>query len=473
MTERFDTLYSISDLHLGGRPGFQMVSKEGAQRLADAIDVLAARRSGRTVMVLNGDILDTLAEARHETDYVRVDDAVEVVQRILTDPTFKPVFTALTRWVAAPDNHLVFAIGNHDLEVAFPEVQDALIAALGSSPRIRFTPPTHPMLFNVRGKRVYVTHGNEVDTWNVVDADQLAWAIDRKIRGWPFDAANWVPNAGTRLVVSVMNEFKRRHPFVDLLKPEMSVAVPVLAALDPSAFKKVWAAGKSVKQGANTTPRLLGADTPQRPPPADLLESQLRVSLKAGAPTGDSYLDEVERMKARGEAPEAAEGRLEFTWSSVLAAALGDLRTAMRDWVVGDDPFVYDKAAKDDLAIINRINRGIDVVIVGHTHLARSIAAPQRGLVYLNTGTWARLMKVTRADIDDPARWPALEAALRDTSVASLDDGKFAQTIGHVAVVEGNTDGTVTAWLWRPTDGLTYDRAVRGGEAHPVGSGAA
>ena len=37
----------------------------------------------------------------------------------------------------------------------------------------------------------------------------------------------WRPNAGTRLVVEVMNNFKRRYPFVDLLKPEATAAVPM------------------------------------------------------------------------------------------------------------------------------------------------------------------------------------------------------------------------------------------------------
>ncbi len=30
----------------------------------------------------------------------------------------------------------------------------------------------------------------------------------------------WTPNAGSKLVIHVMNEVKRKHAFIDLLKPE-------------------------------------------------------------------------------------------------------------------------------------------------------------------------------------------------------------------------------------------------------------
>ena len=51
--------------------------------------------------------------------------------------------------------------------------------------------------------------------------------------GQHLDPSAWVPNAGTKLVIDVMNAVKATHPFIDLLKPESTAAVPLLLALEP------------------------------------------------------------------------------------------------------------------------------------------------------------------------------------------------------------------------------------------------
>ena len=91
-----DEVHVISDIHMGGKPGFQILRE--TQRLANYIGWVGGQRpGGRVALVLNGDIFDTLAEDIH--GYVAVDEAVDTVKRIMGDPSFKGVWEALADFV--------------------------------------------------------------------------------------------------------------------------------------------------------------------------------------------------------------------------------------------------------------------------------------------------------------------------------------------------------------------------------------
>jgi hypothetical protein len=83
----FDELYVVSDIHMGGPAGFQIL-KHGP-RLGALIRHLATVRAGeRVALVLNGDVVDSLAE---DIDgYVAVDEAPRMMERIYRDPAFAP-----------------------------------------------------------------------------------------------------------------------------------------------------------------------------------------------------------------------------------------------------------------------------------------------------------------------------------------------------------------------------------------------
>lgn len=119
----FDEVHVVSDLHMGGKPGFQILRE--TQRLANFILRLAAQRpKGRLALVLNGDVFDTLAEDLG--GFVAVDDAPVVVQRIMDDASFAAIWDAMATFVKTSGRTLVFVIGNHDIEIAFPTVQRLL-----------------------------------------------------------------------------------------------------------------------------------------------------------------------------------------------------------------------------------------------------------------------------------------------------------------------------------------------------------
>ena len=78
-----DELYVVSDIHMGGAPGFQIL-REGP-RLGKLITKLATTRPGERVgLVLNGDVIDSLAE---DIDgYIAMDDADRMMARLYVDP---------------------------------------------------------------------------------------------------------------------------------------------------------------------------------------------------------------------------------------------------------------------------------------------------------------------------------------------------------------------------------------------------
>lgn len=239
---QYDEVHVISDLHMGGRTGFQ-IFRETA-KLAGYIRWVALQRpNGRVALILNGDVIDTLAE--ETPDYIAVDNAEAIIAGIMASPQFAPIWEALANYVKTAGRTLVFVLGNHDLEMSFPVVQHAVVEQLTGNEgpvargRIEFSTMGAGYSCLVGNARVFCTHGNEVDAWNYTRYEELAKVGRRLNSGRPLPPGAWEPNAGTRMVKDVMNRVKIRYPWIDLLKPEMQAAVGVLLALDPGQLKKI------------------------------------------------------------------------------------------------------------------------------------------------------------------------------------------------------------------------------------------
>ncbi len=291
----FDEVHVISDIHMGGQAGFQILRE--TQRLANFIRRLGKQRpEGRLALVLNGDVFDTLAE---DVDgYVAVADAETTVERIMKDRSFARVWDALSEFVKLPGRTLVIVIGNHDIEIAFPPVQRLVVSRLAGEDssaraRIEFSVMGAGFTCIVGGRRVFCIHGNEVDAWNYNRYEDLAKVSRRMNAGMPLAQSEWKPNAGTRMVKDVMNGIKHTYAWIDLLKPETSAAVGTLLVLDPSQAKKISEAFGIVgehQRGVTQVDARLSADGFQPPKPtvapALTLEEMLGPHLVQGVGQG-------------------------------------------------------------------------------------------------------------------------------------------------------------------------------------------
>lgn len=468
----FDELYAISDLHLGGErhsaiDDFQ-IFRQGP-RLAGLIDLIAQRRpDDRVALVLNGDIIDALAEDG-VPGYIALDEgtALRMIERIWNDASFVMVWQALVRFLAQPRRHLILVLGNHDIELALPVVEADLRHRLGGSDievqsRLVFSTHGGGFACRVGRARVFCSHGNEVDPMNWVNQDQLGQLANAMAAGRPGRASEWKPNGGTRVVIDVMNKIKRHYPFIDLLKPETAAIAGVLMAIDRDTFRQIdlgdaFPILRDRLRGGSVTDHLLGAEagsTSAAPSPrqtADavlqhLIGSNLRDGIQGSGGTLTSEDELLLQAGADADGGQPASARLAAD-GTPETLGLGDyfagflgmlpkseaLRRALQD-CLKDDPSFHPTSTTGDNDQFEqmkpRIGPDIDFVITGHSHLARALQLPGGG-GYYNCGTWIRLMRLKpevlgNREIFENQVWPALKAGnmqALDNATLTLPDG--------------------------------------------------
>ena len=232
----YQAVYVVSDLHLGGYSanyGDQLrdyrIFRE-SKALAGFVNLLAAPeekvrdrkgyrwQAGPIALVLNGDIVDFLADEK--ATYFDWLNAVDKLKSAMADAEQKVVWEALRAFVGSGRGDLVLVLGNHDLELALPEPQAHLQHYLsGGDPvqrgRVVFAMDGAGFSCTVGGKRVLCLHGNEADPWNAIDYGRLS-LIRRALARGSIERNHkvlrqWIPNAGTQMVIEYMNRVKRQY----------------------------------------------------------------------------------------------------------------------------------------------------------------------------------------------------------------------------------------------------------------------
>lgn len=445
----FDEIHIISDLHMGGVGDFQILRETG--RLAAFIRYVADKRPGdRVALVLNGDVIDTLAE--ESGGYIAVDNAEPIVRRIMADPAFAPVWDALSHFVKTPERALIIVIGNHDIELSFPFVQRAIIQRLAGDDlvrraRIEFSTIGAGYSCRVGNARVFCTHGNEVDAWNFVRYEDLAKVARRLNAGCSLQPSEWEPNAGTKMVKDIMNEVKRQYSWIDLLKPEMKAAVGVLLAIDPGQvgkFNRLFPVIGEKLEGDREVNQRLSAEgfslpSAKRSHSANidsLLGPSLMEGLRHGArkmPPVDAMLRAAEKDYKTGSAAtdrhDETLGTPGYIWDRLTAwftkvSKDESLRRALQDWLKDDQ--TYDRANRDDTfkEVVKTVGPDVHFIVTGHTHLERAIGLGNNRF-YFNCGTWIRLLRFTEKMLKDEKSFKPVFNLLREGGMKEIDTAIF------------------------------------------------
>jgi len=340
------------------------------------------------------------------------------------------VYTALAKHVAG-GHGLTILIGNHDLELALPDVQSALCEALKCRiGAIHFVDDGRAW----RLGGALVEHGNRYDDANLNDWNSLREIAACQSRGEaPLSALE--PSFGSQLVHKVVHKYKQSFEFIDTLQPQGVLVAYLMAALEPGllehlpALLKVWRGQSRQARHAdgaaprNKTSRGSDVRTSEAPSPDEVFGPEIDTSrldllfgltppprvrrgevgtvvremLRPGDTALLRYLNSDEPVpRSRLELVQAT--LAEMTWSD---------RSLELDGPTGP----YGRAAER----LRRSTRA-QVVVMGHTHQARHIGPPELA-EYINTGTWADLVRVPQDVLAaSDSGLAALESWLRDLS---------------------------------------------------------
>jgi UDP-2,3-diacylglucosamine pyrophosphatase LpxH len=462
----FDVAYSISDIHLGGSGDFQIFNN--GKRLAKFIDHIAGLDPGeRMVLVLNGDVIDSLAEENIGYIAITETEASDMIDRIIVDPAFVPVWDALARYTQTKNRYVVFVAGNHDIELGLPVVEARIREKLSggdlaANARIEFSGRGAGYSCQVGGARAFFTHGNELDIANRVDNEKLGQLALAQNAGRIVPMSDWTPNFGTRLVVDVMNAIKKEHPFVDLLKPQSGAVFAILLILGKDALgavslKDLFNGLKSFKRSQDAGGDLLSMDVlaaeeggfTDDPDIVELLGPRLTSFAQAtsAAASEDDMLAAVEGRVLSGGVnsapPVMASGEDDIeTLGGVTKGLFGaifnsekhkkeGLREALLDWREAESKFGDEKETLEEEDRVAKWLQKPDTkssahfTVAGHTHKARSIEIQSGRSFYLNSGTWIRILNVTEAALEKGKNFDALWTALNGRSMAAMDKAKI------------------------------------------------
>ncbi len=413
---QFDELFIVSDLHFGGEAGFQIFASTAEfVALVKHVENLASER--KAALVINGDFIDFLAEQPHQ--HFSPNTAVAKLDRVCVDPTFAPIFAALRALLKTPNRMLLINLGNHDLELALPWVQQHLFELLAGDDdaacgRIYCVMDGTGLRCRVANADALILHGNEFDEWNATDYHQFR-TLTRDLQ-FGNNVETWLPSAGARMVIEVMNKIKKQRPFVDLLKPEMAGVAKVLGFVDASFSKELAAVAmfqaRALKEAIRMKMDLLNGPVATS---VALIVAEASVDF-AGE---DAFLDQLENPPDQQNSDSDLLG-----FFSAIKAKIGQknqpevLRLAL-DGLAKDQSFELAEADSTYQRATAKISPEIAFVITGHTHFLRAIARP-RG-AYFNSGTWARLIQVQPEQLKDEASFQPIFQVLSATTLDELD----------------------------------------------------
>lgn len=405
----------LSDLHLGNGGDFDTFA--GAEALPALLDEM-----GKTPIrvILNGDSVDFLMNE----DPLELEPGRAAAQAaaIFAAPASAGVLHALGR-VAANGGEVVVRLGNHDVELALPEVQDLFRKSLGqgeeAAARVRFERGDQPAILTVGGARILITHGEQNDPWNKVDYERLPGpGATAEVQHADFTYA-----PGSRLVKTIMNPLKKQYAmrFADLLKPDFQGATLTALAVNPSAVKTIF---------KGSTLRLLWQLFRQIDGPVSFAPGDEEPDLGLAPALDRAALTEEEYAELQAVLRPDDEGALSFgigeeaslserTLMKLVQAGLGAYSRLQRGLAKDSGDRYFDLTpADDEWQEAERLagKYGAQAVVLGHTHAARFRTSS--ALTFLNTGTWIWLMRLPPSDassaewvsfLDDCRRNPRLD----------------------------------------------------------------
>ena len=415
-------LIVISDIHLSVERGRGLFRADA--ELADFLSWIF-RETKNCSVVLNGDVLDFLV-GEDGSETITIESAKHKVKSIIE--AHSEAFDGLKELANSPSHQLIILSGNHDPELANPIVQSVIEERLNGTNfknNIRWVTGGYAFLAQVGDCRILIEHGDLFDDFNRIDYGELHRTTAHLSRMLDFD--KYQPPPGSNIVEN-LSPLRQKYPWIDYIKP-----------VSTGTFPLIWAFAEQ-----------------------ELNSKQLRMFRKVildGLGGGSNWF--IRKIKEfSGVSPLLAEGDEDdeafAEWR--MRESRREPITLSRDHVVQLVDRLKKVSGKDKTFDIDSPEtngfktkylekyaeqKQISAVIHGHTHSAKSYVIGDGALLYLNSGTWGRLLRLPlKQDSDDD--WKTFLSKLE----AGVDESFNRLTFVRIA---GSSDGdkvkaTLNGW---------------------------
>jgi UDP-2,3-diacylglucosamine pyrophosphatase LpxH len=438
-------VFVISDLHLGGE----------AQTMCSKPDVLSAfirqlpselHKDEKLEIVIAGDFVDFLSAKPYKAWTENPGEAVQKLRCIMFDSRFSEVFASLANFVSE-GHYLTVLVGNHDIELVIPQVQDAFLQHIQAD--------LHHVYFIDDGRayrvgKALIEHGNRYDGANVNDWDglrEIGSALSRNEK----PRVELHISAGSQIVEKVVSKIHDEYPFIDLIQPSGELTALLILAFEPALSWHIDKLAVLLKGWRRRTDNLNGhqpcysrniayRNLEQEDLELENAFGELYKGLRNPS-THISFYDAARDWSKVLLTPQ------KNSLSSIIERneaipidRLEQIRVAMSRILLDDQsqqlngpPAQYGSAAEE---LVNSGKGNIQTVVMGHTHQARQFGESQRAR-YINTGTWADIVRVPN-QVLKKGNYKELENFLR-----KLKAGQGRSILPTFADLRINIDGEV------------------------------
>lgn len=445
-----DDIIVISDLHLAAERDQGLFQAD-----AQLVEFLQWVHNSlhRCFLVINGDVFDFLVG--REASSLNLDEAVVQVESIAAN--HREILEILGAIASSNDHELFILGGNHDPELALPEVQRRLehhLNSHSSRPLVRWLTNGEAALFHVGLARVLIEHGDQYDSWNWIDHEALRRVICLASRNVAYEDVYKLP-PGSQLVINRFNPIREKFRWLETLQPFSPSILPlalevILPTLPPNERDRLIRSVKELKtfgRRALADRILAGLDRKSEYWANDDHERQFLNEWLALYEKQENVWSVLDNM-------EAALVRAATRLRSLTA------KTTLKHISRTNSFFNIDELDGQSERVTKLISKGTDVVVHGHTHSAKAHIVSS-GL-YLNTGTWGQLTQLPDCDASTQD-WVTFMEAMRLNRTASFGRPTFVrickqeeQTQASLQEWKGNRSQSLSKWHFR-TNGWGKD----------------
>jgi len=379
----------VSDLHLAD--GRAILDGFGARQLAALKGLLSATGPGGAMgdaddieLIINGDCFDFLAVRPYLDDgIVTPGIALEKWGEIVL--AHHAFFKTLGVFLRNPGRRITFIAGNHDAELAFAEVREALLQVIEGE---GIEPLQNVSFCETRFYRplpdVYIEHGHQYDFWNHVED---VW--DDEGNPLSHQPAKIRLPVGTQYFQRAAHAISEQYPYFDHIEPSIDTTrqIALLCLLKPEVVVETAKRTMTMLSYPRVALDRLSAEDEHIP--ARLFERAMldfaafQQDMIARKPAWQAVEARL-RAHAAGQQDPQVEANAEFyeLHEALSCPTLEAVKAIL-------EPKVYPMGESVAMGMQNilRDDPTLRYAIAGHTHMLRRDAL-NGDQEYLNTATW-------------------------------------------------------------------------------------